>query len=200
MVLSFAFILLVSLSGLAQSQVSDSVYDRAAAAFQTGKMAEAEETLRSILRSSPGDVRALGMLGVVLDAQKRFDEAERYYVQALRLAPGAAGLHNNMGNHYLARGMSERARTSFQKALSLDPHHPNANLHLAQMSVDEKEGQVALRCLDRLPAAEQMTPAVQLLRAQALYLAGKKESSEALLTELAKQASGDSRLAFSIGM
>src|SRR5439155_22971810 len=86
MVLSFAFILLVSLSGLPQSQVSDSVYDRAAAAFQTGKMAEAEETLRSILRSSPGDVRALGMLGVVLDAQKRFDEAERCYTQALRLA------------------------------------------------------------------------------------------------------------------
>ena len=78
MVLSFAFILLVSLSGLAQSQVSDSVYDRAAAAFQTGKMAEAEETLRSILRSSPGDVRALGMLGVVLDAQKRFATGARW--------------------------------------------------------------------------------------------------------------------------
>jgi len=200
MVLSFAFILLVSLSGLAQSQVSDSVYDRAAAAFQTGKMAEAEETLRSILRSSPGDVRALGMLGVVLDAQKRFDEAERCYTQALRLAPGSAALHNNMGNHYLAKGLQERARASFQRVVSLDPHHPNANLHLAQMSVDAKEGQGALRFLDRLPAAEQMTPAAQLLRAQALYLAGKKERSEALLTELVKQASGDSRLAFSIGM
>src|SRR5207247_7991591 len=105
MILSFAFILLVSLSGLPQSQVSDSVYDRAATAFQDGKLGEPEETLRSNVRSRPDDARALGMLGVVLDAQKRFDEAERYYVQDLRLAPGAAAVHHNMGNHYLAKGL-----------------------------------------------------------------------------------------------
>src|SRR5438046_6061214 len=145
MVLSFAFILLVSLSGLAQSQVSDSVYDRAAAAFQTGKMAEAEETLRSILRSSPGDVRALGMLGVVLDAQKRFDEAERCYTQALRLAPGSAALHNNMGNHYLAKGLQERARASFQRVVTLDPHHTSDKMHFTQMSVIINKSQGVLR-------------------------------------------------------
>lgn len=198
--LCFLLVLPGSSSFFAQRPTSASVYDQATTAFQQGKLAEAEQTLRSALINHPRDVRALGLLGVILDAEKRFEEAERYYTRALALAPASAALHNNLGNHYLARGLQERARLTFQRVVSIDPHHPNANLQLAQLSVQQKNGQTALRFLDRLPAAEQMTPVVQLLRAQALHYSGKKDSAAALLGELAKQTSGDSRLAFSIGM
>ena len=196
-VLSF---LPVPSSFAAPPQIPTSTYDEATSAFQQGKLQEAEKTLRLALRKHPSDARALGLLGVILDAQNRFEEAERCYTRALAQAPTSAALHNNLGNHYLARKLPDRARAAFQRVVSIDPQHPNANLQLAQLSVQQKDGQPALRFLGRLPAAEQMTPAVQLLRAQALYQIGKRENAAALLTELEKHASSDSRLAFSIGM
>jgi tetratricopeptide (TPR) repeat protein len=196
-VLSF---LPVSSSLAVPPQIPTSTYDEATSAFQQGKLQEAETTLRLALRKHPSDSRALGLLGVILDAQNRFEEAERCYRRALAQAPTSAALHNNLGNHYLARGLPDRARAAFQRVVWIDPYHPNANLQLAQLSVQQKDGQAALRFLGRLPAAEHMTPAVQLLRAQALHQTGKKVDAEALLSELEKQASSDARLAFSIGM
>jgi tetratricopeptide (TPR) repeat protein len=192
--------LVCPLDSLAQGQISASVYDKATTFYQQGKLAEAEQTLRSVLQNHTKDVRALGLLGVVLDAQKRFEEAERYYTTALALAPNSAALHNNLGNHYLARGLQERARAAFRRVVSMDPHHPNANLQLAQLCIDQKEGPAALRHLDRLPAADQTAPAVQLLRAQALRYSGQKKNAEGRLRELERQASGDARMMFSIGM
>src|SRR5215831_14715796 len=88
-----------------QDQLLSSTYDRVTEAFRQGKLAEAEQTLRSVLRSHPKEVRALGLLGVVLDSQNRYQEAERSYTRALELAPNSAALWNNLGNHYLARRM-----------------------------------------------------------------------------------------------
>lgn len=184
----------------AQDQVAPSIYDHVAASIEQGKHAEAEETLRSALRKNPNDVRLISLLCVVLDAEKRPEEAEQCYTHALELKPGSALLLNNLGNHYLARGYRERARRTYLRALAADPDHPNANLQLAQMSVTTKEGQKALRYLDRLPASEQSTAAVRLLRAQALFHSGRTTSAEDVLARLEKQASPDPRLAFSIGV
>ncbi|PYV40134.1 MAG: hypothetical protein DMG06_21110 [Acidobacteria bacterium] len=185
---------------LADSQDSPSIYDQVTKLFQQGKTAEAEQVLRSILRKQPGQFQALALLGVVLDAQKRYEEAEGCYTQALKLAPNSAALHNNLGNHYLARGMPERAQKAFLRVVAIDPHHSNANLQLAQMSVARTQGRQALQYLDHLPESEQKAPAVQLLRAQALYRSGQPTPAEALLAQLERTASRDPRLAFSIGM
>jgi tetratricopeptide (TPR) repeat protein len=203
-ILAALVLILLSFSALmAQSrrnEVARSALQQAASEFQHDKVTEAEQTLRGALKQAPRDPAALGLLGVILDAQKRYGEAEVTYQQALALVPGSPALLNNLGNHYLAQGKTEPARAAYLKVVAADPRHPNANLQLAQMSVAAKRGQAALRYLNRLPSREQGTLPVQLLRAQALYLSGQQAAATDLLAQVEKQAPADPQVAFSIGL
>jgi tetratricopeptide (TPR) repeat protein len=182
------------------AQIPDSQYRQIASALREGRVAEAERALRSALVEHPRDARALGLMGVILDSQKRFDEAEEFYKRSLKIAPRSASLLNNLGNHYLAQQRWELARDAYLKVVVIAPDHPNANLHLAQMSVAAKEGEAALRFLDHLPKEDQAAPPVQILRAKALRLAGQETAATQLLTELQERAGQDPRVAFSVGM
>ena len=113
----------------AQDQIPVAVFDRASEAFAQGKLSEAERDLRSALEDHPRDVHALGMLGVILDAEKRYAEAEKCYDLAVKLAPHSTVLLNNLGNHYLVQGKSQSARRVYLRVVGLDSHHENANLH-----------------------------------------------------------------------
>lgn len=179
-----------------QKANSESTLEQAANLFEQGKLEEAADLLRPALRVNPKDPGTLGLMAIVLDAQKRFADAERYYTQALALAPQSAALRNNLGNHYLSSGATQRARAEFLKVVAVDPHHVNANLQLAQMCVAAKQGTAALRYLANLPASER-APEIQLLRAQAIYLDGRHSEAEDLVRRLDVQTAN---LAFSAGM
>ncbi len=198
--LGVAFFCLVLLSTAALGQIPAPLYDQVAEAFERGNFSQAETLLRPALRQHPDDSRALGLMGVILDAQKRYDEAEGFYERALKLDPRSAPLLNNFANHYLEKGDTERARETYLRVVALDPGHPNANLHLAQMSVTARQGDAALRYLGRLPSAAQSEPGVELLRAQALDLAGERAKAEDVIQAVEGRAGNDPRIWFSAGM
>jgi tetratricopeptide (TPR) repeat protein len=200
MFLRITLVFLVCVPPSLHGQIPSSVYEQVAGAFEQGDFGEAERLLRPALQDHPGDSRALGLMGVILDAEKRYDEAEGFYQQALKLDPHSAALLNNLGNHYLEKGEMERAREAYLKVVVIDPGHPNANVHLAQMSVAAKKGDAALRDLDRLPSADRSTPGVELLRAQALNLVGQRAPAEALVESVVKQAGSDPHVSFAAGM
>ena len=172
----------------------------AAAAFERGDLAGAEQTLRAELRSNPNNAAALGMLGVVLDGAKKYAEAEEPYRRALALSPRSPRLLNNYGNHLVATGNAAAARGVFEKLLALDATHANANLQMARLELERKAGADALRHLDRLPAGLRATPGVGLLRMQALYLTGRGAEADALLASLSAAMPEDPRLQFSAGL
>ena len=174
--------------------------DEAAAAYEHGRTAEAGQMLDSILKDHPADLRALILKGAVLDTLQRYGEAESYYQRALKLAPGSAQVLNNVANHYLAGGNRSKARELYQKALAIDPRHENANLQLAQMSVEEKQGGQALAYLNHLGASTNADPATILLRARALALIGQCSGVAQLLWKLDGQGNAGPTLYFSTGM
>jgi tetratricopeptide (TPR) repeat protein len=184
----------------AQTQVPVAVYEKAAATIRAENFPEAEQILQQILHEHPHEVLALSLMGVVLDAQKRFEEAEDYYQRAVKLNPRAASVLNNLGNHYLQRGDLAKAQAAYLRVLAVDPQHPNANRQLAEISVAAGKGAAALGYLDRLPAEDQSAPAIWILRAQALRLAGREKEGAELLGKLEAQAAGDARLTYSLGM
>jgi Flp pilus assembly protein TadD len=191
----------VGLSGQSPpSEVPRSVLHQAASDFQQGNVAQAERSLRAALQQAPCDPAALSLLGVVLDAQKRFEEAEKAYRQALALAPGSPAVLNNLGNHYVAQGKAEQARSTFLKVVAVEPGHSNANLQLARLSIEAKQGAAAQKYLSRLPPQDQASTAVALLRAQALHLTGQPQAAQELLVETEKRGGADPRVPFSIGM
>ena len=188
------------LAASAGAQVPTSVYDRVVADFDEQRYAEAEQTLWPALAEHPRDDRALVLMGVILDAQERFAEAETFYRRALTLAPNSASLYSNLANHYLAQGQSEKAHAAYLRAVELDPANRNANSQLAQISVTQKKGLEALHYLDRLPREDQASPAVQLLRGQALKLKGEASNAETLVLDVLKRSGQDPRVAYSVGM
>jgi len=174
--------------------------DEAAAAFEQGRAAEAGQKLDLFLKDHPADLRALILKGAVLDSLQHYAEAESYYQRAQKLAPGSAQVLNNAANHYLASGDRRRARELFLKAVAIDPRHVNANLQLAQMSVDDKHGAEALTHLDRLGDSANSAGGALLLRARALALTGQCADAGNLLGKLEAQTDASPSLLFSSGM
>jgi tetratricopeptide (TPR) repeat protein len=199
-----SYVSLIFLSaGAAQSprdQVPANVLHQIAAEFEQGNVPKAERMVRAGLEKAPRDPAALSLLGVILDSQQRYAEAESAYQQALAVVPGSPGILNNLGNHYLAQGKADAARAAFLKVVAAEPRHPNANLQLAQLSVDAKQGAAALEYLDCLPPENLASPPVAILRARAMKLTGQEKAAEKLLGEVESKAGNDPSVAFSLGL
>jgi len=185
---------------LALPQASSSIVRKAATDFQEGRVADAESALESVLRAHPQDVSALSLMAVILDSQRKYPEAEEFYRRALQIAPRSAALLNNLGNHYLATGNPQKAEESFRRVVAIDPHHVNANLQLADMSVERKDGAEALACLSRLAATAESQPVAQLLKARALVLMGNCKAAMPVLSALEEKTDQDPHFSFSIGL
>jgi tetratricopeptide (TPR) repeat protein len=132
-----------------------------------------------------------------LDAGGKCDEAERLYRSLLARHPVSAALLNNTGNHYLLCGQPAQARLFFEKLLKINPGHVNANLQLARIAVDSKDGRKALEYLARV---KETGPAASLLRAEALHWAGHGSASQAILDALEGQSAGDARWLHLLGL
>jgi len=183
------------------SYAQSSDIDAAVSAWQRGDLSAAEADLQSLLKAHPNDVAALGLLGVVLDTEKNYSGADTAYRRALGLAPHSTDLLNNYGNHLLALGDAAGAAKAFSQVVALDAHHPNANLQLARMALGRKQASEALACLNRLPAQQASSPAIALIRLQALYLDKQTRVADQLLATLeTPEAERDSRLQFSTGL
>jgi len=80
--------------------------------------------------------------------------------------------------------------------LKLNPAHENANLQLARLATERKQGAKALAYLAHVKGSD---PAVRLLRAEATYWAGKRDAAVKLLGGLEKEANADPRILFTLG-
>ena len=185
---------------LAQPPSAKILLDEASAAYRQGKPAEAAQILGAILKDHPDEPGALVLMGVVLDVQQRYKDAETYYLHALKVAPGSPQVLNNAANHFLAAGNRTRARELYLKTIAIESGHLNANLQLAQMSVDDKQGRQALAYLNHVKEAAVSDPGAQLLRARALALSGRCAEAGAVLKKVAELPGGDVPVYFSVGM
>lgn len=195
-----AVLVLLAAKCFALPQTSSAVDLKAAQDFQEGRVADAVSALEAELRAHPQNVSALSLMAVILDSQRKYSEAEEFYRRALQIAPGSAVVLNNLGNHYLATGNSKKAEESFRRAVAIDPHHVNANLQLADMSVQRKDGAEALAWLGRLPTTAQSQPVALLLKAHAIVLMGDCKSAMPVLSSLEEKTAQDPNITFSIGL
>jgi tetratricopeptide (TPR) repeat protein len=93
-------------------------------AIASGDARRAESLCRGRLKTDPGSVEFLRLLGRSLAMQSRFDEAEAPLRRAIELRAGFAPLHEDLGGVLAMQGRFEDALASFQDALRLDPKLP----------------------------------------------------------------------------
>lgn len=164
---------------------------KAIAALQRSDYASAEQMLRDRLRAQPGDHEALGVLGVVLDQEKKYGEADEVYRRALANSPPEPALLNNFGNHLIAAGKLAEARKTFLRVIGLDAGNNNALVQLARIALQNNAANEALGYLNRIPAAERNRSDGVILRMQADYLLGHRTEGDAILKELSSKAETD---------
>ena len=142
------------------------------------------------------------MLGMVLDAGKKFTEADALYRKAVAAAPRSAPVLGRYANHLLAAGDEKGAHDAFARVLAIDPADSYANLALARIALKNKDpehAREALGYLNRLPTGLRDTPEAAVPRLIALDRAGDRQSADALFTQLSNATQNDPKLSSSIG-
>ncbi len=91
-----------------------------------GRLSQAEQLYRQVLRADPRNADALHLLGVIAVKVGKHERAIQYISQAIRLYGSDAAFHVNLGEAYRKLCKNEEAIQCFQQALRLDPNSVQA--------------------------------------------------------------------------
>jgi tetratricopeptide (TPR) repeat protein len=123
-------------------------WKRAFGAFQKGEFAKAERLGRDLLKADPDHTGLLQFMAAVCNSQKRHADAVTFAERAVKVDPGSAAAHYNLGTALLAAERSEAAVGALERALALAPSNIDAanNLALALLtSRGPKEAEPIIR-------------------------------------------------------
>jgi Flp pilus assembly protein TadD len=100
--------------------------------YRNGDFGLAEKHFRAAAESQPHNAEAWLGLAAAYDQLRRFDLADRAYVQAIRIVGERVEIINNQGYSYILRGDYKRARERLMLARVRAPDNPHvqANLQL----------------------------------------------------------------------
>ncbi|MDR7271048.1 putative TPR repeat methyltransferase [Pelomonas saccharophila] len=101
-------------------------FDQGLALHQQGRLAEAEQHYRRVLRTAPTHFDALHLLGALCGQTDRFDEALTLLKRALAQRPDSAPALNNLGNTLGSLGRHQEAVQAFERALAVRPEDAKA--------------------------------------------------------------------------
>jgi predicted O-linked N-acetylglucosamine transferase (SPINDLY family) len=99
----------------------ENTLERALEFHRQGRLAEAEQLYRLILRTQPHQFDALRLLGGIKLRQGAFPEAAHLLRAGLRINPHSAEAHANLGLALSRTGRGREALVSYDLALALDP-------------------------------------------------------------------------------
>jgi tetratricopeptide (TPR) repeat protein len=103
--------------------------------WQRNKTYRSEESLwRDTVEKLPENERAHNNLGYEFSRQPgRLSEAVTQYEEAVRLRPGYAEAHSNLGNALDSLGLTREAITEYEEAVRLDPALAEAHCNLGRV-------------------------------------------------------------------
>lgn len=132
------------------------------------------QALESMAQKEPSNAGPRTELGNLYFDAERYDEAIRWYAEAVKLNPKDANLSTDLGVSYYYMNQPDKALEQFGKSLEADPKHLKTLLNMGivkafgkqdlagaetawqqviQMAPDSPEGQSARRALDSLKSA-----------------------------------------------
>jgi hypothetical protein len=95
-----------------------------------GRLSEAEQVYRSILKRRPSHSEANTGLAHTLNAQGKVLEAEALHRRVVAVAPHSADAHNDLAIILFAQGKIDEAEAACRKSLALDPGMAEAHINL----------------------------------------------------------------------
>ena len=140
------------------------------------------QALKSVAEREPSNPAPRTQLGNLYFDAERYDEAIKWYSEAVKLAPNDPNLSTDLGVSYYYTNQPDKALEQFAHSLQLDPKHTKTLLNIGivkafgkqdlegaaqvwqqvlQIAPDSPEGQAARRALDSMRSAHPNTGAVQ---------------------------------------
>jgi tetratricopeptide (TPR) repeat protein len=105
-------------------------YGIAVERHRAGRLDEAEQLYRAVLKLKPDHFGALHYLGLACTQRGKFNEALTLLQQAVALDPNSAEARTNLGLALAAVRRPEEAMAQYQQAIALQPHHAEARNNL----------------------------------------------------------------------
>ena len=87
-------------------------------------------TLRATAERNPADADTRVQLGNLYFDAERFDEAARWYEDALKVEPRNVDASTDLGISYYYMNQPDRALAQFDKSLTIDPQHSKTLLNV----------------------------------------------------------------------
>src|SRR6266404_472443 len=144
--------------------------------------------LRQIIETDPNDFQAWERLGTVYFIQKKFAEAERSYVEALKRHPGYAVALISLGRVRIVQKNFDGAVEILTQAVQVEPGSAQSNYFLGEAYLQLKKGSKAVTYLYEALRLEPIKMAEAHLRLAALYHgAGMKDKAAVEYEEFLKK-------------
>jgi len=86
--------------------------------------------LRATAERNPGDADARVQLGNLYFDAERFEDAVKWYEEAVRIAPQDVSASTDLGISYYYTNQPDRALTQFERSLTIDPKHSKTLLNV----------------------------------------------------------------------
>ncbi len=124
---------------------SQSNFEKAEKLFKDEKYSQAEVLFEGILKTNPADTKVIEYLGDIAGQSKSWDKAIVYYKKLKLLKPTEADYHYKYGgalgmkaktvNKFKALGMIDEVKSSFEKAIILNPKHIESRWALIELYI-----------------------------------------------------------------
>jgi len=112
----------------------------------SGKTELARIAFENVLKENPSQIKSLEYLGDIAGKNKNWDKAIVYYKKIKQLQPNNAEYHYKYGgalgmkaktvNKFKALGMIDEIKSSFEKAVALDPKHKESRWALVMLYLE----------------------------------------------------------------
>ena len=127
----------------------------AAEHHKEGRLEDAEQLYRRVLRDHPGNVDAMRLLATLRFQAGRYEEAERLLERAIALAPDFLAAIIDLGRLRKEQDRYEEAIECFDRALELEPDNAQAHFlrgsTLAPAALTHEATDAYRRCLELRP-------------------------------------------------
>jgi tetratricopeptide (TPR) repeat protein len=159
----------------AAEQAAPAAQGSAAPTTRAAVLDETQVTaLKSVAEREPRNAAPRAQLGNLYFDAERYDDAIRWYTEALKLAPGDINVSTDLGVCYYYINKPDEALAQFAVSLKLDPKHPKTLLNMGivkafgkqdlegasaawqdviRLAPGSREAQAAKRALDGLQSA-----------------------------------------------
>lgn len=168
-----------------QTVSTGDVFANASRALQSKDYAQAEAGFREVLRREPGNLEAMGNLGVLYSRRNLPAKAVEIYLRALRLVPDEPGLLLNLGLAYMKQDAYAKARPLFATLSQRNSPRQQQALELlgiCQLQSGDTAGAIAT--LEPLLAGPQPSPGVYHFLALAYVKQQRQPRAQQVLDQL----------------